>query len=224
MKETGTILGRAVAGCATLCLSGLLLAPASSAAPDIPQRFDWEGGKIFNRFNETPLAVITATPATTGAPGKRNLNSFYALRQYPGSPPRIPHKVSTAFAGDGEKCISCHGKGGYVTELKTYAPVTPHPEKENCVQCHVPQLTEKLFVGTNWMSIAPPTPGKTQQTPGSPPAIPHSLQLRDDCIACHSGPAAVAEIRLKHPLRSNCRQCHVPMIVTDTEKVFERNK
>ena len=49
----------------------------------------------------------------------------------------------------------------------------------------------------------PTTPGQ------SPPAIPHDLQLRGNCLACHSGPAAVAQIRVAHPERADCRQCHV---------------
>lgn len=218
MKKADTLSGKAAAGCAALCLCGVLAALPASAAPGIPQGFDWEGEKIFKRFDETPLT------AATGTDGRRNLNSFYELRQYPGSPPRIPHKISESFAGDEAKCLSCHGRGGYVAELDAYAPVTPHPEKENCVQCHVPQRTKALFVESDWQSIAPPKLGRTQQMGGSPPATPHSLQMREDCLACHAGPAAVAEIRVEHASRGNCRQCHVPMIATEAEKVFERNK
>ena len=38
--------------------------------------------------------------------------------------------------------------------------------------------------------------------------MPHSLQNRENCLACHAGPAAPIEIKVSHPERSNCRQCH----------------
>jgi cytochrome c-type protein NapB len=44
--------------------------------------------------------------------------------------------------------------------------------------------------------------------PGSPPPIPHALQMRENCRACHAGPGAVAELRTTHPERVTCRQCH----------------
>jgi cytochrome c-type protein NapB len=44
----------------------------------------------------------------------------------------------------------------------------------------------------------------------SPPLIPHDLQLRGNCLACHAGPGGVEEIRSTHPERANCRQCHLP--------------
>ena len=52
------------------------------------------------------------------------------------------------------------------------------------------------------------------RAPVPPPArrrtIPHPLQLRENCLACHGGPAARAELRTTHPERVRCRQCHVP--------------
>lgn len=217
MKKAETLLGKVVTGFAAACFTGALMALPAIAAPDIPQGFDLDGEKIFNRFNETPLAVMTGTD------GRRTLNEYYELRQYPGSPPRVPHDVPLSFSGDTLKCLSCHGRGGYDTTQEAYAPVTPHPEYENCFQCHVPQKTEELFVETDWQSINPPSLGNSEMG-GSPPPIPHSLQLREDCIACHTGNAAVAEIGVEHASRGNCRQCHVPMIATEPRKEFTRNK
>ncbi|MBU0662994.1 MAG: hypothetical protein KJ990_00470 [Proteobacteria bacterium] len=217
MKKADTILGKVGMGFAAICLSGAFMALPAKGAPDIAQGFDSGGEKIFNRFNETPLA------ATTGTDGTRTLNTYYELRQYPGSPPRVPHDVPDSFSGDTLKCLSCHGRGGYDVTLDAYAPVTPHPEYENCFQCHVPRRTEKLFVETDWQSINPPLLGRSEMG-GSPPPIPHTLQLREDCIACHTGNAAVAEIRVEHASRGNCRQCHVPMIATEPRKEFTRNK
>lgn len=217
MKQADTKLSKLVTGFAAICLSGALLTLPANAAPDIPQGFDSDGEKIFKRYDNTPLAAMTGTD------GKRTLNEYYELRQYPGSPPRIPHDVPYSFAGDELKCLSCHERGGYDANLDAYAPVTPHPEYESCAQCHVPQRTEKLFVETEWQSIAPPKLGQSEMG-GSPPPIPHSLLIREDCIACHTGPAAVAEIRVEHASRGNCRQCHVPMIATEIRKEFTRTK
>lgn len=217
MKETDKTYSRVVIGFAAICLSGAIMVLTADAAPDIPAGFDSQGEKIFNRYNDTPLAAMTGTD------GRRTLNSFYELRQYPGSPPRVPHTVPSFYQDDNTDCLACHGRGGYDAEQDAYIPVTPHPENENCYQCHVPRRTEKLFVRTNWQSINPPNLGRSQMG-GSPPPIPHSLQLREDCIACHTGPAAVAEIRVEHASRGNCRQCHVPMVSTALKTEFQRNQ
>jgi cytochrome c-type protein NapB len=217
MNRKESTIGMIKLGFAAICLSGVLLALPAVAADDIPYGFDSGGEKIFTRYNETPLAAITGTD------GRRNLNSFYELRQYPGSPPRIPHKVFPSFSIEAEECLACHGRGGYDVELDAYAPVTPHPENELCYQCHVPKLTDELFVENNWLSVSPPRLGMSQLG-GSPPPIPHSLQLRDDCIACHTGSAAVAEIRVDHATRGNCRQCHVPFLANKPALEFTRNK
>lgn len=215
MKKTANFFRKNMATLAIVCCTGILLATTGSAAPDIPQGFDAKGEKIYNRFNDTPLAMMTGTD------GKRNLNSFYELRQYPGSPPRIPHEVAPSF-GDGlSECLACHASGGFDVELNAYAPVTPHPENVLCYQCHLPRRTETLFMESNWQSIDPPLLGRSQ-LPGSPPPIPHSLQMREDCLTCHTGPAAVAEIRVEHGSRGNCRQCHLPMPSTEPTKVFTR--
>ena len=217
MNRKERSIGRIKLGFAAFCLSGVFWAMPAAAAEDIPYGFDSGGEKIFTRFNETPLSALSGTD------GRRNLNSFYELRQYPGSPPRIPHKVFPSFSSEAEECLACHGRGGYDVELDAYAPVTPHPEKELCYQCHVPRLTDELFVETSWLSIPPPKLGMSQLG-GSPPPIPHSLQMRDDCIACHTGSGAVAEIRVDHATRGNCRQCHVQFLATEPALEFTRNK
>ncbi len=217
MKKADKIFGRVVTGFAAICLSGTLLALPVAGAPDIQRGFDSDGEKIFNRYNNTPLATMTGTD------GRRTLEAYYELRQYPGAPPRVPHAVPFFYMDDNSNCIACHGSGGYDSGQDAYAPVTPHPENESCFQCHLPRRTENLFGESTWQSIYPPRLGRSQLG-GSPPPIAHSLQLREDCLACHSGPAAVAEIRVEHASRGNCRQCHVPMIRTELPIKFMRDK
>ncbi len=141
---------------------------------------------------------------------QRSMKSYYDNRAFYGAPPSIPHGVASERAMGENTCLKCHENGGYVDKFKAYAPVTPHPEMINCRQCHVPQKTESLFKGTNFKRGTIPTVGANNALAGSPPVIPHQLQLRENCLACHAGPSAPKEIRVTHPERVNCRQCHVP--------------
>jgi nitrate reductase (cytochrome), electron transfer subunit len=171
----------------------------------------------------------------------RTLATFRAVRAYPGAPPRIPHGLTADEYRVGA-CAPCHQRGGYSTRFAAYAPVTPHPELTQCLQCHlgdallmdvpgrpaggpdgvcrqchapaVPAATASRTAldwrPAAWPAVADATDAGTTRTPaGSPPPITHDLQLRGDCRACHTGPAAVEEIRTTHPERTNCRQCHV---------------
>ena len=150
---------------------------------------------------------------------RRDLAQFYSLRAYPGAPPVIPHDLLEDKTMGGKGCLGCHRDGGYVGLFKAYAPVTPHPTFENCRGCHVPQAKNAApFSGTTWTRNAGPEIDN-QELAGAPPPIPHSLQMRENCIACHAGPAAVREIRTPHPERVYCRQCHVP---AEDSSVFQR--
>ncbi len=182
--------------------------------------FDSQGQTIFRTYDATPEVYMAADS------GDRNLVSYYELRQYPGSPPVIPHPVEPSFSDTAPDCLSCHYKGGFSPVHGQFIPVTPHPEKESCRQCHVPKPTVQeagQFVEHDWFSVAPPRLGGSAMG-GSPPVIPHSLQLRENCISCHTGPGAVVEIRVEHSARGNCRQCHVPVVQTEPVKFFSRQK
>ena len=147
---------------------------------------------------------------------KRTLAVFYSRRAYPGAPPVIPHALPEDNTMGAGSCLSCHQNAVYVPLFRAYAPATPHPEWLNCRQCHVNQKQPEPFRASNWTKIAGPAINREE---GAPPPIPHNLQLRSKCLACHAGPAAVNEIRTPHPEREDCRVCHV----TD-EKVFDPNK
>jgi nitrate reductase (cytochrome), electron transfer subunit len=172
----------------------------------------------------------------------RTLAMYRRLRAYPGAPPRIPHALSVdEFAGG--RCNACHERGGFVERFAAYAPVTPHPEMAQCLQCHVPDdrlvglpfptggrdavclqchlpdAEAPRFVDLDWPAPRWPEIGWST-LPGAPPSIPHDAQLRGNCQACHVGSAAVDEIRTSHPERANCRQCHVPR--ADDAPVFQR--
>lgn len=149
----------------------------------------------------------------------RELKEYYSIRAYPGAPPIIPHALLSEKGIGAQSCLQCHENGGYVDQFKAYAPVTPHPEMLNCRQCHVAAKTDELFVSTNWTKMEHPDVEDNTALEGSPPVIPHALQMRENCLACHAGPAAPKEIKVTHALRINCRQCHVPVQDFTTLKI-----
>src|SRR5262245_45252815 len=130
---------------------------------------------------------------------KRTLAVYYARRASPGDPPFIPHPVDTSDES-GRTCLACHIDGGWVPRFSAYTPVTPHPDLVPCQSCHEPQATP--------IKTPPPPPRLPAVTPGKPPEIPHSLEMRENCRACHVGPGAVDELRTTHPERGVCQQCH----------------
>jgi cytochrome c-type protein NapB len=181
----------------------------------------------------TSAAVTTIPPA--GARERdahpRSLARFRFLRAYPGAPPRIPHGFTADEFRTGA-CNTCHQRGGYSPRFNAYVPLTPHPEMPACLQCHVGR---DEVTGVSLPSLDPSTVCRQCHAPGasrwaeslvdwrpmawpsrtSPaedggvPAINHDLFFRGNCLACHSGPSAVAEIRTTHPERADCRECHV---------------
>lgn len=184
-------------------------------------------------FRTSP-GMLAIEPAThrerTAHP--RTLKTVRYLRAYEGAPPRIPHPLAAdEFRTDA--CRTCHERGGYSVRFSAYVPLTPHPDRGICLQCHV---GVDSLMGTADPNASPnarcplchgPSGGRPREedsatwpttvwptlppvvADGSPPPIPHDLQYRQNCLTCHAGPAAVAEIRTKHPERANCRQCHV---------------
>jgi cytochrome c-type protein NapB len=142
-----------------------------------------------------------------GGAGVRTLSKYYSRRAYLGSPPVIPHP--DRVHGKDLECLTCHSDGGWTGLLQRITPVTPHPELTSCRQCHVWPSTAALFKGIDWQSLPPPRLGRSY-LPGAPPPIPHDLQMRENCNACHVGPGTLTAIRMKHEWRGICRQCHLP--------------
>lgn len=174
----------------------------TTVAESQDMNFDDNGKAIFVNYDQISEDYLTGT--STG----RTLSEYYSRRQYPGSPPFIPHKVEEPDLAPVE-CLTCHARGGWTEALKKNTPITPHPEQVACRQCHITVTEAKPFVETDWMSVAPPRLGRAS-LPGAPPPVPHDIQMRGNCISCHVGPGTVAAIRVEHPSRGNCRQCHVP--------------
>ncbi len=165
-----------------------------------------------------PVFAAAMVPGTSRKGShSRSLNQYYERRAYAGAPPAIPHPVDS-YMNRSQRCNVCHERGGFAPKFNAYTPITPHPQYTNCLQCHVAVTEETRFVDTDWTSVPAPAIQRSA-LPGSPPPIPHGLQLRDNCLACHAGPAAPPKIRTSHPERENCRQCHVPKA---TQTLFDR--
>lgn len=61
-----------------------------------------------------------------------------------GAPPMIPPEHEFVIGEDiygfengGEPCLDCHGD-----ESEEDIPQTSHPDRRNCLQCHLPQMDE----------------------------------------------------------------------------------
>ena len=200
----------------------VLAAPAESIAGE---------ADVF-RTDPGMMAIAPATPRAREA-HPRTLATFRYLRAYPGAPPRIPHELTPAEFRE-SACKTCHERGGYSQRFAAYVPLTPHPDATACLQCHVgndalmaipPESPDanrrcrqchaaggrpRSEVGAplgwrppTWPRLPPRVPGR------APPITPHDLAFRGNCVACHAGPAAVAELRTTHPEWADCRQCHV---------------
>jgi cytochrome c-type protein NapB len=145
------------------------------------------------------------TPATPRSTGQRA-----QARAYDGAPPTIPHDAAIGA------CVTCHDGDGTAIDGIGVAPASPHGAAaasgalRRCRQCHVATTTETLLVASRFTGLAQGPWRGSRATPGAPPTIPHTLQLRGECLACHAGPGSRAEIRTTHPERTRCRQCHVP--------------
>ena len=151
--------------------------------------------------------------------GEKKLEDYYKNRAYDGAPPLIPHPLLSEKGIGGKTCLQCHTDGGYVDRFKAFAPITPHPDFLNCIQCHVPKKTTNLFVASRFTRSAPKRVG-SGVLDGSPPPIPHDFQVRGSCLSCHGSPAAAKEIRVSHPERVNCLQCHAP--TNNRQIIWER--
>ena len=206
-------------------------APVAVPLPAAPSESIADEAQVF-RTTPAMMAIAAAARREREA-HPRDLRTYHYLRAYPGAPPRIPHELTPEEFRTGA-CKTCHERGGYSQRFDAYVPLTPHPAKGECLQCHVGAdelmaiplasadssrrchqchgpggrpgaYTEDLpgWRPASWPRLVADT------ATGTPPPIPHDLQGRGNCLACHAGPGAVAEIRTSHPEWADCRQCHV---------------
>ena len=137
-----------------------------------------------------------------------------SLRYYAYAPPTIPHKVLN------RDCLDCHAQGLVVEGRK--APVTPHPELVNCMQCHIrPNPDVTPFRNNQFVGLPEPASIKFPQ-PNGPPLMPHRLFMRENCLICHNDATRKGVTQTTHPERTNCLQCHISQ--DSTFRVARRNE
>jgi cytochrome c-type protein NapB len=220
-------------------LDALYPLPFEGRIPDAPIPSE---AYVFRRGSAEPGTSPVAQRLADALP--RTLVGYRSRRAFPGAPPPIPHGLTVEEFRE-SRCNACHLRGGYAQRFGAYAPVTPHPEYSGCLQCHVPEamkvgidlpdegrdvicrqchvdpdMPPPSLVSLDWRSPSWPELGQ-RVMPASPPLIPHELQLREGCLACHAGPGAVREVRTDHPERVSCRQCHLPAALP-SDAVFVR--
>ena len=146
-------------------------------------------------------------------------------RAFAGAPPVIPHPPLTGT------CNSCHTPdGGRVVPSVGIAPANPHTQTpgmsidSRCKQCHVFDHSDDMFVDSEFVALSASRPKADQAHSSAPPVNPHNLFMREDCNACHAGPAARPEIQCRHSERLRCQQCHVRQTDRPQEDVFESDQ
>ena len=133
-------------------------------------------------------------------------------RLFDGAPPVVPHED---FAIE---CVECHDMQGMDVTDVGFAPPSPHEETRGmsaisrCVQCHVYSGEARPMVANSFVGLRQDLRLGARLNDIAPPTIPHKTFMRENCVACHSGPAAREEVRTDHPERARCRQCHVPVV------------
>jgi len=148
-----------------------------------------------------------------GKPGgfKTSATARAQRRAFDGAPPVIPHQ---SF---GAQCTSCHNERGMKVDGVGFAPPTPHGDRTKgdmirCRQCHVFAESKGTFRNNAFAGLRQDLRKGDRGHEFAPPVIPHPVLLRENCAACHTGPAAREEIRCSHPERVHCTQCHVPVL------------
>lgn len=147
---------------------------------------------------------VPRTPAMKDAALRDRLRT----RAFDGAPPVIPHAIEQQSA---VSCLACHGEGLQLGDR--IATRVSHPHFASCTQCHVettgglPSEAEGAVPTNEFAGRLRSGPG-LRAMPGAPPTIPHTIQLRDDCLSCH-GLVARPGLRTTHPWLQNCVQCHV---------------
>ncbi|MEQ8767714.1 MAG: hypothetical protein RL885_27680 [Planctomycetota bacterium] len=136
-------------------------------------------------------------------------------RAFDGAPPVIPHRRF------GPPCLTCHNDRGIDVAGVGFAPANPHARTEGlsdrsrCEQCHVFRHSEEVWTPSDFTGLRQTLANSRSAYQGAPPVIPHRVFMRENCFACHTGPAAREAIRCTHPERVRCQQCHVPVTTND---------
>ena len=133
-----------------------------------------------------PVAASATTAEATPTP---------SLEGPRGGAPAIPHDLAGR-----DNCLLCHNPdGGVKPAPRDHAGRTT----DQCQMCHKPAVVPA--------SISTPASSSEGGEEG-PPAIPHDLAGRDNCLICHNPDGGVKPAPADHAGRTSdqCQTCHKP--------------
>jgi len=174
-------------------------ATAPGAAPAIPHQVAGMG-ECKNCHGPEGIKPAPANHAAFTPEMCGNCHQANVAGVAPGAAPAIPHQV----AGMGE-CKNCHGPEGIKPAPANHAAFS----SDICTNCHqAPKAS-----GT---PEATPTPeddessGESEGESEGPPAIPHELAGRDNCLVCHNPDGGMKPAPANHAGRTadTCQTCH----------------
>jgi nitrate/TMAO reductase-like tetraheme cytochrome c subunit len=176
--------------------------------------------------------TATARPATsmpevtpTGTPGI----SPAPTAPSSGAAPAIPHSLEGR-----DNCLQCHDPNGNIVPAPSDHEGRPVGSCLNCHQSALPVATSTpqalptvtpspaAETATAHPATSPPevtptgtptaSPSATAPTVGAAPAIPHSLEGRDNCLQCHDPSGNIVPAPPDHEGRpvGSCLNCHQP--------------
>jgi nitrate reductase cytochrome c-type subunit len=197
----------------------------ASGAPDFPQVPEDHAGRTNDMCSlcHSPAGAVAATPSVTPVPAATATPASPPTATatpsqppapdatetpVPEGPPAIPHSLE----GRGQ-CLGCHASGS------SAFPQVPedHAARTNdiCTNCHSASVSPAPSP-TPIAPVATATPEPEEQEKEGkpeegPPAIPHTLEGRDQCLGCHgSGFPSFPQVPDSHAGRTNdmCTLCH----------------
>jgi hypothetical protein len=116
-------------------------------------------------------------------------------------PPAIPHDLAGR-----DNCLVCHNPdGGMKPAPANHAGRTT----DTCQTCHRPAATQAATPEITPEATSTPSAAGAQ---AGPPAIPHDLAGRDNCLMCHDPNGGLKPAPADHAGRTvdMCQTCHKP--------------
>ena len=119
----------------------------------------------------------------------------------PGAAPDVPHAVE----GMGE-CKNCHGPDGIKPWPVNHATFT----SDICANCH--GIEDSSAPEATSTPESDESEGGSEGETAGPPAIPHEVAGRDNCLMCHDPNTGMKPAPADHAGRTadTCQTCHQP--------------
>ena len=176
-------------------------AAAPGAAPAIPHQVEGMG-ECKNCHGPEGIKPSPQNHAAFTPEMCTNCHQANVAGVAPGTAPDIPHTMQ----GMGE-CKNCHGPEGIKPWPENHAAFT----SDICTNCHQPPQTGGEPEDTSTSEDDKSSDESEGESEG-PPAIPHDLAGRDDCLMCHNPDGGMKPAPANHAGRTadTCQTCHQP--------------